>query len=192
MSLRTFVLAGVCILVMLGTSNVAGQSNPTAVIQTSMGDITIELFQDKAPISVENFLTYVKDGHYAGTVFHRVIQQFMIQGGGMTADLTPKRTRDPIKNEATNGVSNERGTLAMARTNVVDSATSQFFINTVNNARSLDNTGTDQQSYGYTVFGKVIEGMDVVDKIAAVQTRSQGPHQNVPAEPVVIEGVTVK
>ena len=125
-------------------------------------------------------------------MFHRVIQQFMIQGGGMTADLSPKQTRDPIKNEATNGVSNERGTIAMARTNVVDSATSQFFINTVNNARSLDNTGTDARSYGYAVFGKVTDGMDVVDQIAAVQTRNQGPHQNVPVEPIVIESVSVK
>jgi cyclophilin family peptidyl-prolyl cis-trans isomerase len=192
MSLRTFAIAGICALVTLGGSDAAAQSNPVVVIETSMGDITVELFQDKAPISVENFLTYANDGYYSGTVFHRVIQQFMIQGGGMTADLTPKGTRDPIKNEATNGVSNARGTVSMARTNVVDSATSQFFINTVNNARSLDNSGTDQRSYGYAVFGKVTDGMDVVDKIAAVQTRSQGPHQNVPVEPVVIENVTVK
>jgi cyclophilin family peptidyl-prolyl cis-trans isomerase len=124
-------------------------------------------------------------------VFHRVIQQFMIQGGGMTADLSPKRTRAPIKNEATNGVTNARGTLAMARTNVVDSATSQFFINTVNNARSLDNTGTDARSYGYAVFGRVTGRMDVVDRIAAVPTGSRGPHRDVPVEPVVITGVTV-
>jgi cyclophilin family peptidyl-prolyl cis-trans isomerase len=161
-------------------------------MKTNMGEVTIELFQDKAPISVANFLTYANDGYYSGTVFHRVIQQFMIQGGGMTVDLSPKQTRDPIKNEATNGVTNARGTLSMARTNVVDSATSQFFINTVNNARSLDNSGTDAKSYGYAVFGKVIEGMDVVDEIAAVNTRSQGPHQNVPVEPVVIESITVK
>ena len=192
MSLRNLVLAGVFVVVTLGAADSSAQSNPVVVMETSMGNITIELFQDQAPISVENFLTYVNDGYYSGTVFHRVIQQFMIQGGGMTADLSPKQTRDPIKNEATNGVSNERGTIAMARTNVVDSATSQFFINTVNNARSLDNTGTDARSYGYAVFGKVIDGMDVVDQIAAVQTRNQGPHQNVPVEPIVIESVSVK
>ncbi|MCY4599419.1 MAG: peptidylprolyl isomerase [Acidobacteria bacterium] len=173
-------------------SQPAAQGNPVVVMHTSMGDITIELFQDQAPISVENFLQYANDGYYEGTVFHRVIQTFMIQGGGMTADLSPKQTRAPIKNEATNGVSNERGTLAMARTNVVDSATSQFFINTVNNARSLDNTGTDARSYGYAVFGRVTGGMDVVDAIAAVPVGNQGPHQNVPVSPVTITGVTVQ
>ena len=192
MSLRTLVLVGIFGLTTLGASDTAAQDNPVVVMKTNMGEVTIELFQDKAPISVANFLAYANDGYYSGTVFHRVIQQFMIQGGGMTVDLSPKQTRDPIKNEATNGVTNARGTLSMARTNVVDSATSQFFINTVNNARSLDNSGTDASSYGYAVFGKVIEGMDVVDEIAAVNTRSQGPHQNVPVEPVVIESITVK
>ena len=192
MSLRTLVLVGIFGLTTLGASDTAAQDNPVVVMKTNMGEVTIELFQDKAPISVANFLAYANDGYYSGTVFHRVIQQFMIQGGGMTADLSPKQTSDPIKNEATNGVTNARGTLSMARTNVVDSATSQFFINTVHNARSLDNTGTDARSYGYAVFGKVIEGMDVVDEIAAVNTRSQGPHQNVPVEPVVIESITVK
>ena len=190
---RALVLAGACLLMISGAaSDAAAQGNPVVVMQTSMGDITIELFQDQAPISVENFLQYASDGYYEGTVFHRVIQQFMIQGGGMTADLSPKRTRAPIKNEATNGVSNARGTLAMARTNVVDSATSQFFINTVDNARSLDNTGTDARSYGYAVFGRVTAGMDVVDKIAAVAVGNQGPHQNVPVEPVTITGVAVQ
>ena len=193
MPFRALVLAGACLLMIPGVaSQAAAQGNPVVVMQTSMGDITIELFQDQAPISVENFLQYASDGYYEGTVFHRVIQQFMIQGGGMTADLSPKRTRAPIKNEATNGVTNARGTLAMARTNVVDSATSQFFINTVNNARSLDNTGTDARSYGYAVFGRVTDGMDVVDKIAAVPVGNQGPHQNVPVEPVTITGVTVQ
>ena len=193
MPIRALVLAGACLLMIPGAvSDAAAQNNPVAVVQTSLGDITIELFQDQAPISVENFLQYANDGYFEGTVFHRVIQQFMIQGGGMTADLSPKQTRAPIKNEATNGVSNARGTLAMARTNVVDSATSQFFINTVDNARSLDNTGTDARSYGYAVFGRVTEGMDVVDRIAAVPTGNQGPHQNVPVEPVVITGVSVK
>ena len=191
MSLRTLVLVGIFVLTALAASDTAAQGNPVVVLKTNMGEVTIELFQDKAPISVANFLAYANDGYYSGTVFHRVIQQFMIQGGGMTADLSPKQTRDPIKNEATNGVTNARGTLSMARTNAVDSATSQFFINTVNNARSLDNSGTDARSYGYAVFGKVIEGMDVVDKIAAVNPRSQGSHQNVPVEPVVIESITV-
>lgn len=193
MSIRALVLAGACLLMIPGAvSDAAAQSNPVAVVQTSLGDITIELFQDQAPISVENFLQYANDGYYEGTVFHRVIQQFMIQGGGMTPDLSPKQTRAPIKNEATNGVSNARGTISMARTNVVDSATSQFFINTVDNARSLDNTGTDARSYGYAVFGRVTGGMDVVDRIAAVPTGNQGPHQNVPVEPVVITGVSVQ
>ena len=193
MSLRALVRAGACLLLIAGVASPsAAQDNPVVVVQTSMGDITIELFQDRAPISVENFLQYANDGYYDGTVFHRVIQQFMIQGGGMTADLSQKTTRAPIKNEATNGISNARGTISMARTNVVDSATSQFFINTVDNARSLDNTGTDARSYGYAVFGRVTGGMDVVDAIAAVPTRNQGPHQNVPVEPVVITGVMVK
>ena len=167
-------------------------ANPQVRLETSAGPVTVELYEDKAPLTVANFLKYVDAGFYDGTLFHRVIRGFMIQGGGMTADLSPKATRSPIKNEATNGISNERGTLAMARTNVVDSATSQFFINTVNNARSLDNTGTDARSYGYAVFAKVIEGMDVVDKIAAVPIQNQGSHQNVPVEPVTIEGVSVK
>ncbi len=190
MSLRMLVVAGAVVMT-LGASQSAAQDNPTVVMETSLGNITIELFRDQAPITVENFLQYANDGFYAGTVFHRVIQQFMIQGGGMTADLQPKPTRDPIRNEATNGLSNERGTISMARTNIVDSATAQFFINTVNNARSLDNTGTDARSYGYAVFGRVTDGMDVVDRIAAVPTGSRGPHQDVPVEPVAITGVTV-
>ncbi len=160
------------------------------VMETSLGSMTIELFPDEAPISVENFLRYANDGFFEDTVFHRVIETFMIQGGGLTADLSPKRERDPIKNEATNGLSNEQYTVAMARTNVVDSATSQFFINTSNNGRSLDHQGSD--NYGYAVFGRVTEGTDVVDKIAAVPTQGQGPHQNVPVEPVVIISVTIK
>ena len=191
MPFRLLVAAGVAVMT-LGASDSGAQDNPLVVMETSLGNITLELFQDRAPVSVENFLQYANDGFYDGTVFHRVIQQFMIQGGGMTSDLQQKPTRDPIRNEATNGVSNERGTIAMARTNVVDSATSQFFINTVDNARSLDNTGTDARSYGYAVFGRVTAGMEVVDRIAAVPTRSQGPHQNVPVEPVVITGVTVR
>ena len=192
MPLRALVVAGACLLMTFSTTPpAAAQDNPVVVMQTSMGNITIELFQEDAPISVENFLQYVNDGHYAGTVFHRVIPDFMIQGGGMTADMAPKPTRDPIKNEATNGISNERGTIAMARTNVVDSATSQFFINTENN-RPLDNRGTDARSYGYAVFGRVTDGMDVVDRIEAVNTGNRAGHQNVPIEPVVIESVSVQ
>ena len=176
----------------LGSSGASAQDNPVVVIETSLGNITVELFQDDAPISVENFLAYVNDGFFVGTVFHRAISGFMIQGGGMTADLTPKATRPPIQNEARNGLSNERGTLAMARTPEIDSGTSQFFINHADNNRTLDHTGLDPGAYGYAVFGRVIEGMDVVDKIAEVETGTQGPNADVPVEPVVINAVTVQ
>jgi cyclophilin family peptidyl-prolyl cis-trans isomerase len=156
-------------------------------IKTNHGDISVELFDEKAPISCENFRQYVTDGHFDGTIFHRVIPNFMIQGGGMDADMNSKPTRDPIKNEADNGEKNERGTLAMARTGVVDSATSQFFIN-LNNNDFLNHGGRD---FGYAVFGKVSDGMDVVDAIAAVQTGNSGGHQDVPVETVTILEVTV-
>ena len=191
---RTAVLT-VCLAMVVGTlstRNADAQENPVVVMQTNHGNITIELLQSDAPVSVENFLAYVNDGFYENTVFHRVIQQFMIQGGGMTADLTPKPTRPPIENEARNGVTNERGTVAMARTNIVDSATAQFFINTANNARSLDHKSLDPPGYGYAVFGRVTEGMDVVDSIAAVETQNQGPYNDVPAESVIIQSVTVQ
>jgi cyclophilin family peptidyl-prolyl cis-trans isomerase len=155
-------------------------------IKTNHGDISVELFEDKAPISCENFRQYVSDGHFDGTIFHRVIPNFMIQGGGMDADMNSKATRDPIKNEADNGEKNDRGTLAMARTGVVDSATSQFFIN-LNNNDFLNHGGRD---FGYAVFGKVSDGMDVVDAIAAVQTGNSGGHQDVPVETVTILEVT--
>ena len=155
-------------------------------IKTSHGDISVELFEEKAPISCENFRQYVADGHFDGTIFHRVIPNFMIQGGGMDADMNSKPTRDPIKNEADNGEGNVRGTLAMARTGVVDSATSQFFINLSNND-FLNHGGRD---FGYAVFGKVTDGMDVVDAIAAVPTGNSGGHQDVPLEPVTIVEVT--
>ncbi len=151
-------------------------------IKTNHGDISVELFEDKAPISCENFRQYVKDGHFDGTVFHRVIPNFMIQGGGMDENMQSKPTRDPIKNEADNGESNLRGTLAMARTGVVDSATSQFFINLRDN--DFLNHGT--RDFGYAVFGKVSDGMDVVDAIAAVPTGNRGGHQDVPADAVTI------
>ncbi len=157
--------------------------NPVVLIKTSKGDIKVELDKEKAPISVENFLSYVNDGYYNGTIFHRVIKNFMIQGGGFTADMKQKPTKDPIKNEAKNGLSNAKGTLAMARTSVVDSATSQFFINLIDN-KFLDHGTRD---YGYAVFGKVIEGMDVVDKIAIVPTG----YQDVPTETITIESITL-
>ncbi len=159
--------------------------------ETSMGVIKFELYPDKAPVTVKNFLAYVRDGHYDGTVFHRVIRDFMIQGGGFTKEMKEKGTKyPPIKNEADNGLKNGRGTIAMARTSVVDSATAQFFINTVNND-FLDHRSKSPQGYGYAVFGKVIEGMDVVDKIRAVPTGTAGMHQDVPKQPVVILKATV-
>jgi Peptidyl-prolyl cis-trans isomerase (rotamase) - cyclophilin family len=167
----------------------AGKGNPVIVITTTKGVIEVELFKDKAPLSVENFIQYLKSKHYDGTVFHRVIPGFMIQGGGFDANLKQKATREPVKNEAANGLKNERGTLAMARTSVVDSATSQFFINLKNNS-FLDHGTRD---FGYAVFGKVNKGMDVVDAIAAVRTGAKGAfNQDCPIENVVIESMKVK
>jgi len=151
-----------------------------------MGDIKIELFKEKAPITVKNFLNYVKDGFYDGLIFHRVIKDFMVQGGGMTESLEQKKPKFAIKNEATNGLSNTRGTLAMARTAVVDSATSQFFINTVDNL-FLNHAGKQPDRYGYCVFGQVIDGMDVVDQIRVVKTGTKNGHSDVPVEPVFIK-----
>jgi cyclophilin family peptidyl-prolyl cis-trans isomerase len=156
-------------------------------IKTNHGDIGVELFDEKAPISCENFRQYIRDGHYAGTIFHRVIPNFMIQGGGMDENMSSVATREPIKNEADNGETNVRGTLAMARTNVVDSATSQFFINLRDND-FLTHGGRD---FGYAVFAKVSTGMDVVDAIAGVQTGNRGGHQDVPVENVEIIEVTI-
>jgi cyclophilin family peptidyl-prolyl cis-trans isomerase len=193
MSSRSLALLVICgLAATLAAPPAAAQNNPVVVIETSLGAITAELDRRNAPVSVANFLAYADSGFYSGTVFHRVIRGFMIQGGGMTADLQPRQTRAPIRNEATNGLANDRGTLAMARTNVVDSATAQFFINTVDNARSLDHRGTSPRDYGYAVFGRVTAGMDVVDAISGVSTTRQGPHQNVPVEPVVISAVTVQ
>jgi len=156
-------------------------------IKTNHGDIGVELFDEKAPISCENFRQYIADGHFADTIFHRVIPNFMIQCGGMDESMSSKPTRAPIKNEADNGESNVRGTLAMARTGVVDSATSQFFINLRDN--DFLNHGT--RDFGYAVFGKVSSGMDVVDAIAGVQTGDYGGHQDVPVETVKIIEVTI-
>ena len=151
--------------------------------ETSLGDFVIALDAAKAPVTVANFLQYVDDGHFDGTVFHRVIPGFVIQGGGMTADMSQKPTRKPIENEATNGLKNLRGTLSMARTNDVNSATSQFFVNLADNA-FLDHQGP--RNFGYAVFGKVVEGMDVIDAIAAVKTGRKRGHDDVPLEPVVV------
>jgi len=159
--------------------------NPVVVLKTNEGDIKIELDTAKAPVTSENFLTYVKDGFFDGTIFHRVIGGFMIQGGGMDKDMHEKKTRPPIKNEATNGLKNKRGTIAMARTSDPNSATAQFFINLVDNA-FLDHKDTGQ-GFGYAVFGHVVEGMDVVDAIAKVKTTTKRPHSDVPVEPVIIE-----
>jgi len=163
---------------------------PKVIMKTSLGDITIELYADKAPITVKNFLDYAEAKHYDGTIFHRVIPAFMIQGGGFTAAMQQKPTRAPIKNEAGNGLKNTPGTIAMARTGVVDSATAQFFINTKENP-ALDHRDETPAGFGYAVFGKVTAGMDVVKKIESVSTTTKGPHQNVPADAVVIESVRV-
>lgn len=160
----------------------------TVIIKTTKGDITVELDGDKAPKTVKNFLEYADSGHYNGTVFHRVIDGFMVQGGGMDKNMKEKPTNAPIKNEANNGLKNNRGTLAMARTNVVDSATSQFFINVVDND-FLNYKGDHPSQYGYCVFGKVVKGMDVVDAIKDVKTKNFGHYQNVPQEPVEIISV---
>jgi peptidyl-prolyl cis-trans isomerase A (cyclophilin A) len=161
------------------------EGNPMVVIKTSKGEIQVELFADKAPITVENFLAYVDAGFYDGTIFHRVIPNFMIQGGGFDKSMSQKATRDMIKNEADNGLKNDRGTLAMARTSDVNSATAQFFINLVNN----DFLNHGSRDFGYAVFAKVVKGLEVVDQIAAVKTTRNGPHEAVPAEPVVIESM---
>ena len=159
-------------------------------METSMGTISLELDDAKAPETVANFVRYATDGHYDGTIFHRVIDGFMIQGGGFTKDMNQKETHEPIRTEAMNGLKNLRGTIAMARTMVVDSATSQFFINLIDND-FLDFQNPSPQGFGYAVFGKVTDGMDVVDKIAKVKTGFAGSYQNVPEEPIVIKRVTV-
>ena len=155
--------------------------------QTSLGSFLVELHTEDAPITCKNFLEYASAGHFDGTVFHRVIPNFVIQGGGLTADMSQKKTRSPIKNEASNGLKNRRGSLSMARTNDPDSATSQFFVNLKDNPFLDPGRG----NAGYAVFAHVMQGMDVVDKIAAVQTGSKGFHEDVPLEPVVLESVTV-
>jgi cyclophilin family peptidyl-prolyl cis-trans isomerase len=163
--------------------------NPVVVIETSAGTIAAELFKDRAPVSTENFLRYARDGHYAGTIWHRVVSGYVIQGGGYTPELVEKATRPPIQNEATNGLSNQRGTLAMARLRAARSATSQFYINVANNG-ALDHHGFGPDDFGYAVFGRVIEGMDVVDRIAGVPTTTREGMENIPVTPVLIKSVT--
>ncbi|MGD8428854.1 MAG: peptidylprolyl isomerase [Ectothiorhodospiraceae bacterium] len=170
-------------LALATASGAAAADNPRVVFHTNKGDIRIELYAERAPVTVKNFLDYVDSGFYDGTIFHRVIPGFVIQGGGFTADMQRKATRDPIENEADNGLKNERGTLSMARTQDKDSATSQFFINLADNA-FLDH---GVRGFGYAVFARVTEGMDVVDAIAAVPTGRHGPYSDVPEEPVVVE-----
>jgi cyclophilin family peptidyl-prolyl cis-trans isomerase len=165
--------------------------NTIVILETSEGNIEIELFEEQAPISTKNFIDYVNEGYYDNLIFHRVISNFMVQGGGFDKDMNQKETKDPIKNEATNGLKNERGTLAMARTGVVDSATSQFFINVVDNT-FLDHTAPTPQGYGYAVFAKVISGIEVVDKIKAVQTGEVKGMQDVPLEPILIKTAKIK
>ena len=183
--LQRLLLSLVC-FGLLATAATA--ENPRVTMKTTQGTIVLELYADKAPGTVKNFLEYVDAKYYDGTVFHRVIPDFMIQGGGFDANLAKKDTGAQIKNEADNGVSNERGTISMARTNAPDSATAQFFINSVDNGRMLDHTDKGQ-GWGYAVFGKVVEGLDVVDKISGVATGNKNGLQNVPKETVVIESV---
>jgi peptidyl-prolyl cis-trans isomerase A (cyclophilin A) len=178
-------------ITLLSLSLNAFAANPKLVIKTSKGEIEVELFEDKAPVTVKNFLSYVEKGHYKNTIFHRVIKDFMIQGGGFDKTMNEKKTGTPIKNEADNGLKNETGTLAMARTSDVNSATAQFFINTVDNA-FLDHRDKSSAGYGYAVFGKVTSGMSVVNMIRAVKTGNSGPHSDVPTEPVVILDITKK
>jgi cyclophilin family peptidyl-prolyl cis-trans isomerase len=185
-------LISISIVLLVSAASVQADENaPRVRIQTNLGDIVVELNREKAPQTVENFLSYVNEGFYNGTIFHRVIDGFMIQGGGFTQDLQQKATKPPIQNEADNGLKNDRGTIAMARTNNPNSATAQFFINVVDND-FLNHRNKTTRGWGYAVFGKVVEGMDVVDKIRKTPTGPSGPfRQDAPKTPVVIESVTV-
>jgi len=187
--IKKMLSAVALICLMAGIACAEGKKNPVVTIETTLGNVKIELFEKEAPVSVKNFLDYTKSGFYTGTVFHRVIPGFMVQGGGFTADRTQKPTGAPIKNEAANGLKNDRGTVAMARTSDPDSATSQFFINVVSN-NMLNRPNPD--GAGYAVFGKVVGGMDVVDKIVAVKTSSANMmFQNIPDTPVIVKSVKV-
>ncbi|MBW2452588.1 MAG: peptidyl-prolyl cis-trans isomerase [Deltaproteobacteria bacterium] len=180
---KLMTLTALCFALLFTTTGLAAE---VVVLETNYGKITLELNEKKAPITVANFLSYVDSGHYAGTIFHRVIKDFMIQGGNFTVEMAPQKTQQPIKNEADNGLKNLRGTIAMARTGVVDSATSQFFINLKDNA-FLDHKSSAPREFGYAVFGQVVSGMDVVDRIGVSQTHTFKGFRDVPVEPVVIE-----
>lgn len=199
MTRLTSLLCGLSLVLLMHPATASAQTggdtgpndNPVVTLRTSKGDIRIELYPQQAPATVENFLQYARDGFYAGTIFHRVISHFMIQGGGMTPDMKPKETREPIHNEAANDLKNLRGMVAMARTSDPHSASSQFFINVEANPM-LDYTApTDSRSWGYAVFGRVIEGMDVVDDIRFVETNTVNGMNDVPIDPVIIESVEV-
>ncbi len=186
--MKKFSLLLLCISLLMCHSAMAASalpSNPRVALETSMGVIVLELYPDKAPISVKNFLAYVRDGFYDEAIFHRVIKGFMIQGGGFTADMSKKRTRPPFKNEADNGLKNRHYTVALARTQDPHSATSQFFINAKDNT-FLDHKAKNTNGWGYCVFGKVVEGMKVVDAIESVKTTTRGSYRDVPAKPVII------
>lgn len=192
--LRKLPLLGALVATLALSDHAAAAGSPQVSLKTSMGEIVVEVYPDKAPKTVENFLQYVNDGFYDGTIFHRVIGNFMVQGGGFTSDFyskgpsSQKKTRNPVPIESQNGLKNDTGTIAMARTSDPNSATAQFFINVVDNA-SLNHPNPD--GYGYAVFGKVVKGMDVVNAIRAVKTQRVGPFSDVPAEPVRIESATV-
>ena len=190
--MRISIILALFLVLLPAAGTHAGLSdNPQVIIETSKGPIILELFPEEAPETVKNFLQYVRWGHYDGTIFHRVIPNFMIQGGGFTKDMKRKRTGLPIRNEADNGLKNDRGTVAMARTPDPNSATDQFFINTKNNT-FLNYTAPTAKGWGYAVFGKVIKGMDVVDAISAVRTARKGHMADVPTEPVEIIKIVVK
>jgi peptidyl-prolyl cis-trans isomerase B (cyclophilin B) len=187
--MKRIVLLAAAACVLAGTTEqVEAAGNPIVLVSTTKGDIKIELDQEKAPKTVANFLAYVKEKHYDGTIFHRVIPDFMIQAGGMDKNMNERSTKEPVQNEADNGLKNVAGSVAMARTNDPHSATAQFFINVKDNT-FLDHRSKTPSGYGYTVFGKVIDGMDVVKKIEKVKTTTRSPHQNVPDEPVIIKSI---
>ncbi len=190
-SLKKGLFLGILILGLNGNLLAkTSKGNPKVLLKTTMGDITLELDSKKAPITVKNFLAYVKKGTYEGTVFHRVIDNFMVQGGGLDKDLKPKANMKPIKNEADNGLLNESGTVAMARTSDPHSATNQFFINVSNNT-FLNHKAKNQAGYGYAVFGKVIKGMSIVNRMKKVKTGNSGYHANVPVNPIIIKKATL-
>ena len=189
--LAVLLLLPCCLLLQVAQAQEPAAEPVKVLMKTSKGDIQLELYPEKAPLSVENFSNYASSGFYDGTIFHRVISSFMIQGGGFTQDMQKKTTGEPVQNEASNGLSNKRGTIAMARTNHPHSATAQFFINVQDNM-NLDYTGeSNSRTWGYAVFGKVTSGMEVVDEIRFVQTTSKPPFRDVPVEPVIIEKVSI-